>query len=243
MTGPGTWLANAAAVLLPAFVTKVDRDHAQSNAAFRRRRLVVAATLVVGALLLASLFSAAPGDASFYPLTLALAATWTVGSLLSGPLHLGRSVLRGSPRRPILGPILVGVMLTGVFVGGGLVLRSVPWAAREIEDVLGYARSGSLALVVLVTALNGVAEELFFRGALFAAIGIRHPVVISTALYTLATVAGGNPILVLAAAVLGAVVGLQRRATGGVLAPILTHVTWSVGMLLVLPLIFSGGGG
>lgn len=241
MTGPAAWLTNAAALLRPTLVTKVDRDHSQSNAAFRRRRLVVVATLVVGSLLLASLFSAAPGDASFYPLTLALAATWTVGSLLSGPLHLGRSVLRGSARRPILAPILVGVILTAVFVAGGLVLRSVPWAAREIQDVLGYARSGSLALVVLVTALNGVAEELFFRGALFAAIGIRHPVAISTALYTLATVAGGNPILVLAAAVLGAVVGLQRRATGGVLAPILTHVTWSAGMLLVLPLIFASG--
>ena len=66
--------------------------------------------------------------------------------------------------------------------------------------------------------MNGVAEELFFRGALFAAIGVRHPVLISTIIYTLATVAGGNPVLVFAAAVLGTVVGLQRRAGGGVLA-------------------------
>ena len=40
---------------------------------------------------------------------------------------------------------------------------------------------------------------------------------ISTVIYALATVAGGNPVLVFAAAVLGAVVGLQRRAGGGVL--------------------------
>jgi membrane protease YdiL (CAAX protease family) len=58
---------------------------------------------------------------------------------------------------------------------------------------------------------------------------------ISTAVYTLATVATGNVMLVFAAAVLGVLVGLQRRASGGVLAPILTHVTWSLGMLLVLP--------
>ena len=44
--------------------------------------------------------------------------------------------------------------------------------------------------------------------------------------------------LVFAAAILGLVAGLQRRAGGGVLAPILTHVTWSMTMLLVLPLIF-----
>jgi len=36
-------------------------------------------------------------------------------------------------------------------------------------------------------------------------------------------------------AVLGAVVGLQRRVTGGVLGPIITHVTWLTGMVLLLP--------
>jgi membrane protease YdiL (CAAX protease family) len=65
-------------------------------------------------------------------------------------------------------------------------------------------------------------------------------VLISTALYALATVAGGNPVLVFAAALLGTVVGLERRASGGILAPILTHITWSLSMLLVLPPIFAG---
>ena len=37
---------------------------------------------------------------------------------------------------------------------------------------------------------------------------------------------------------LGVVVGLQRRASGGILAPILTHLTWSLSMLYLLPLIF-----
>jgi uncharacterized protein len=59
---------------------------------------------------------------------------------------------------------------------------------------------------------------------------------ISTVLYVLATVAGGNHVLVFAAAVLGAVVALERRASGGILAPILTHITWSLSMLFVLPL-------
>ena len=40
-----------------------------------------------------------------------------------------------------------------------------------------------------------------------------------------------------AALVLGAVVSLQRRATGGVLAPVLTHVTWSVLLFVTLPLV------
>ena len=74
---------------------------------------------------------------------------------------------------------------------------------------------------------------------LATAIGVRHAVLISTVLYVLATVAGGNLVLVFTAAVLGTVVGLERRASGGILAPILTHVTWSLSMLFVLPPLFA----
>ena len=41
-----------------------------------------------------------------------------------------------------------------------------------------------------------------------------------------------------AAIILGILVGLQRRASGGILAPILTHCAWSLSMLVVLPLVF-----
>ena len=86
--------------------------------------------------------------------------------------------------------------------------------------------------------VNGIAEELFFRGAAYAAI-TRHPVVWTTVAYTVATAATGNVMLLFAAVLLGVVVGLQRRASGGILAPILTHCTWSIAMLLLLPVIFG----
>jgi membrane protease YdiL (CAAX protease family) len=228
----------AVGVVKPVLIDKVERDHSQSNAQFLRRRIVVAVTIVVGATLLGLSFSTEPGDSSFYPLTFALAATWVIGSLVSGPLHLGHIVLYDRTRRPVVTPIVVGLLLAAVFVVGGLITREIPVLAQFTNNVLGYAKVGSLWLVVLVTLVNGVAEELFFRGALFAAIGRKNPVIISTLLYALATVAGGNPVLVFAAAILGLVTGLQRRAGGGVLAPILTHVTWSTAMLLVLPYIF-----
>jgi membrane protease YdiL (CAAX protease family) len=41
--------------------------------------------------------------------------------------------------------------------------------------------------------------------------------------------------LVFAAFLLGLVLGLQRRASGGILAPVLTHITWSTTMLFALP--------
>jgi uncharacterized protein len=228
----------AVEVVRPVLIDKVDRDHRQSDGQFLRRRVVVAATLVVGATLLGLSFSTEPGDPAFYPLTFGLAATWAVGSLVSGPLHVGHIMFRNRLRRPVFTPIIVGLLLAAMFVVGGLVIREIPLLAGFTNDVLGYAKAGSLWLVAVVTFVNGVAEELFFRGALFAAIGVRHPVLISTVLYALATIAGGNPVLVFAAAVLGLVTGLQRRASGGVFAPILTHVTWSMTMLFVLPLIF-----
>ena len=133
----------------------------------------------------------------------------------------------------------VGLLLGGFFLLGGLVVRHIPVVAERITRVLEYTNHGPLLLIVLIALVNGVAEELFFRGALYTALGGFHPVAISTLLYAIATSATGNPMLGFAALVLGAVCGLQRRATGGVLAPVLTHVVWGLIMVLALPPIFG----
>ncbi len=79
-------------------------------------------------------------------------------------------------------------------------------------------------MVVLLALANGVAEESFFRGALYTALGRVYPVAMSTVLYVIATLASGNPMLGFAAVILDVVCALERRATGGVLAPVLTHL-------------------
>ncbi|GAA3291074.1 CPBP family intramembrane metalloprotease [Dactylosporangium vinaceum] len=218
-----------------AFVDPVPRNHEQTSAAVRRRRVVVVVTLAVGAVLLGWSLTIRPGDPLFYLTTVAVAATWLAGSLLSGPLHLGRILYRDRLRRPILTPIATGLLVGGVFVLGALVVQHIPPLRAYAGEVLDHARYGAIVPITATTLLNGLAEEVFFRGALFAAIGRTHPVLISTIVYALATVATANPMLVFAAAVLGAVLGLQRRASGGILAPILTHVTWSTVMLFALP--------
>jgi uncharacterized protein len=219
----------------PALVDKVPRDHDEPDSEFRRRRIVVAIVLIVGATLLGFSLAIEPGAALFYPLTLAVAATWIVGGLLSGPLHLGYEIVRGKQRRPVVTPVVIGVIASAVFLVGALVVREIAPLRDYVVSVLEHARKGSLALVAIVTIVNGVAEEVFFRGALFAAIGRRHPVLISTVLYACATVATGNPMLVFAAVTLGTVLGLQRRASGGILASSITHVVWSTTMLFTLP--------
>jgi membrane protease YdiL (CAAX protease family) len=219
-------------------IEKVPRDHAQSDAEFRRRRLVVAIVLVVGATLLGVSLSIRPGNAAFYPLTLAVALVWTVGGFLSGPLHLGYLPFRGSLRRPVLTGLVLGLLAGAVFLVGALIVRQIPPLHDFVQNVLDHARYGSLPLITIVTLLNGIAEEVFFRGGLFAAIGRKQPVLISTVIYAAATVATRNPMLVFAAVTLGLVLALQRRASGGILAPIITHVTWSAIMLFALPPLF-----
>ena len=81
-------------------------------------------------------------------------------------------------------------------------------------------------------------EEVFFRGALYATLPDHQAVAASTGVYALATTATRNPSLVLAAGVMGTLFGLQRRASGGLQAPLLTHLTWSTLMVRYLPPLF-----
>jgi len=225
---------------LPRFlVEKVPRDHREPDAAFARRRRVVAGVSLAGAGLLGVSLSTRPDSVEFYALTLGVAGTWVAGGFASGPLHLGWMQARDETlRRPVLTPVLTGVATFGLFYGCALVARSIPVLEQAIGSVLAYAHQGNTSLVLLTTLANGAAEEVFFRGALYAAIGEQHPVALSTLVYTLATITTRNPALVLAAGVMGTLLGAQRRASGGIQAPVLTHVTWSTLMLRYLPPLF-----
>lgn len=205
----------------------------------RRRQVVVCVVLVAGAVLLGLSLRSTPGDASFYWLTLALAATWAAGAFLSGPLHLGSVRWHGRNQRPVITGTTIGLLLGGLFLAGGLVVREIPPIAERITRVLEYTNFGPLWIIVAITLVNGVAEELFFRGALYTALGRWHPVAVSTLLYVITTAASGNPMLGFAAVILGTVCALERRATGGVLAPTLTHLVWGLIMVLALPPIFG----
>ena len=216
----------------------VPRDHRQSGRDLRRRQIVTAAFVVLGAVVLGILLRLDKGSTEFVVFSLVLAAVWTVGAFASGPIHLGRIVRHDLHIRPVVQPLILGAALAGVFVLGALVVREIRWLADQVRGVLGFATEGYLPVLVVVTALNGIAEELFFRGAAYAAI-TRRPVLWTTGAYTVATLATGNVMLAFAAVLLGVLVGLQRRASGGILAPIITHCTWSLSMLFALPIIFG----
>ncbi|MEV0061979.1 CPBP family intramembrane glutamic endopeptidase [Nocardia sp. NPDC050718] len=196
-----------------------------------RRPGEVAVVGLTGAALLGASLAAPPASARFYGLTLATAATLTLGGLATTP-----PPMRPRDRR-VLVPAITGVAAFGAFYGCALIVRRIPVLRSAITELLRYADRGRTPAVLLTALANGAAEEVFFRGAVYHA-APRRPVAVSTGAYVLNTTATRNPALVLAAAVMGTLFGLQRRYTGGIQASLITHLTWSTLMLHFLPPLF-----
>jgi uncharacterized protein len=211
---------------------------ADSLAARSRRRRVIA-TGISGTALLGISLSTKAGSPEFYVLTLGLAGTWALGALGSGPVQLDIAGIRDKGmRQSVAVPVLTGVAAFGVFYGAARLARHIPALNRATANVLHYADEGSTPLVLLTASANAVAEEIFFRGSLWSLVQDTHPVVQTTVAYTAATAVTRNPALVLAGAATSVLFGLQRRASGGTLAPALTHLTWSLLTLRYLPPLF-----
>ncbi|MGN6250350.1 MAG: lysostaphin resistance A-like protein [Marmoricola sp.] len=213
--------------------------HREPAAVVEHRRRVVGVVATIGAGMLGASLSTQPGSRRFYASTLAVAAVWLGGGAASGPLHRGWVQGRDRQlRRPVLTPVATGVAAFGFFAGAATVASRIPVLDRAVGDVMAFAEQGTDRWVLATALANGAGEEVFFRGALYTALADHHPVVSSTAVYTVGTITTRNPALVLAAAVMGALFALQRRSSGGLQAPVLTHVTWSTLMVRLFPVLY-----
>ena len=115
-------IGRAIEIVRPVLIDKVERDHWQSDAAFLRRRIVVAVTLALGGTLLA--FPSHYGRRSgLYPVDLRFGCNLGARQPAVGPLHLGHILRAGRLRRPTIIPIAVGLLLAGLFVVGALIVR------------------------------------------------------------------------------------------------------------------------
>jgi membrane protease YdiL (CAAX protease family) len=193
---------------------------------------------MAGAGLLGLSFSRAPGSKAFYVLSVGAATTLTVGTVLSQ----ARPPLRRQGQEPraqtLVTSILAGVGAFGLFYGAAHLARRTALLERAVSRALAYENEGSTPLVLLTTGLNGLAEEMFYRGALWSVVADSNPITKTTLAYTAATVATRNPALVLAGTATSLLFGYQRRVTGGILGPTITHLTWSMLMLRHLAPLF-----
>ena len=174
--------------------------------------------------------------AGIYAGTLSVAALYSGGGFASGKVRLGKPA---DARTRVVEPMIIGVGTFGIFYVGAKIARRSPTLRRAIARVLSHADKGFTPAVVMTTVATGAAEEIFFRGAVYDAVGEHHPVAASTAAWAVATAASRNPALVFASVLMGTLFGAQRRRTGGVAASTVTHLTWSVLMLRYLPPLFE----
>lgn len=204
------------------------------------RQWLFLAPCALGALGLFLARRAGDGTAGFYWATaftavVYAAAWWLWGNrqAFMGPKKL-IDVLRGA---------LIGAALALVFVLGALVVQHIPFLAGPAAELLDTPDKGGYALTLLVLVVNGLGEELVFRDVVPRQLrGMGQSVVqagvCSTLAYSLVTCVMGVSLLVFAAGVLGAVAYFEAAKTGRLYSPIAVHLTWSIGMLLILPQFF-----
>lgn len=197
-------------------------------------RVAVIVTGVLAAAALAWSLRIEAGDPWFYPATFILAAIYIVGSSVSVRL-VGSRFRWHASRRGIRDAVVGGVLLALVFFAGAFAVHFIPFLRDPVDQLLDHTRVGSLALVLATTAINGVAEEMYYRGALWRTVKPGYRILVTTVLYTAVTALAGIPLLAFAAAAMGVMVAILRERTQSLTPPIIAHLIWSLSMLLVLP--------
>lgn len=209
--------------------------YGDTTAATRKRTVwVVIGTGLVAAACLAWSLRIPAGDPWFYPATFILAGVYIAGGSIAIRMTGERLPWRVTPRG-MRDAVVGGVVLAVVFIAGGFMVRFIPFLSEPVHELLNHARVGSLVMVALTTAVNGVAEEVYYRGALWRILPRGRRILVTTIAYTAVTALAGIPLLALAAAALGAFVGYLRERTRSLVPGIVTHLIWSLTMLFVLP--------
>ena len=149
--------------------------------------------------------------------------------------------LRDRPIRKAGLGIASAVALYLVFWLGNEVCRTLfAGAARDIGAVYAFKEQApAVRIVLLMVFIIGPGEELFWRGflqcRLAGAVGRHGGWLLATAVYASIHIAGGNPILVLAAAVCGLFWGWLYLRYRSMLLNAVSHTAWDIAAFLLLP--------
>lgn len=136
--------------------------------------------------------------------------------------HPGPWLELSFPRATLLSAGLGLAVGAAVVAGTRALVRRAGWAQRlhrEFRELLGPLGGGAIALLALS---SGVAEELFFRGAMQPSIGL----VASSLVFGAVHVGPGRRFVpwTLWAALMGFVFGAMHALTGELIGPVLAHV-------------------
>jgi membrane protease YdiL (CAAX protease family) len=160
-----------------------------------------------------------------------------------------RVLLRPTPAAIAVGTVAGALMVLFTHVAYlalGAVAPSVRPATAELLALLnavGFSDTNRAILIVVIASC----EEVLFRGPGSGMLdGFARPhwpvpselsrLLAFAVVYALTTAPLGSPLLVVCALLCGSLWGVLRVATGSLIVPILAHVLWDLGVLLVWPL-------
>ena len=163
--------------------------------------------------------------------TLLLVVLWLAGREVLRPLLVFR------PKPALVGAALGAALVVSAHLAYPHVARALPFVAEGVHQV--YAGlSGSEALFSL--ALVALAEEMLFRGVLIDALSARMRApwawALAIGLYALAQVGAGIALLPLLAFGFGGVFALERRLSQSLVAPVATHLVWTLALAVAFPI-------
>jgi uncharacterized protein len=150
-----------------------------------------------------------------------------------------RPLLKPTPRLLALGLAAGAVSVAASYALYPLLVRLAPWATLETELLYAAFRAPSLlvASIVLVPIIFG--EEVVWRGVVQSTLARRvgpwGGALAAGAVYALASVAIGSPLLVLISLALGLLWSLLRALTRSLVPTLVAHVVWNAVVLLWLP--------
>ena len=125
-----------------------------------------------------------------------------------------------------LGLCLTLPFFTSTWASRVLLLREMKGVWDDVLTPLG--KSLTIQEIAVIALLSGVSEELFFRGALQAEVGIIAAAVLFGLLHPL------NVSYVIWATSVGIAFGLLYQATGSLIPPMLAHGTYNFAALVYL---------
>lgn len=125
--------------------------------------------------------------------------------------------------------LLVLMASTGPVSKIGLVKRAMDNITDRLRQVLGSSVQSLTAIdIVLLSAVAGFAEELFFRGLLQSHLGVIGAAIVFGLLHAL------TPTYFVMATVIGLYFGYLYEATGNLLIPMVSHAAYDIFALILL---------
>jgi membrane protease YdiL (CAAX protease family) len=130
-----------------------------------------------------------------------------------------------------VGLLGAGLLYAAFWMGEQLLVILLPGLAREVADLYDLRGATKRRYIPLVLVLASLGEELFFRGLWQA----RTSFVVGLVVYAAVHVWERKLVLIAAAVLGGALWGGLLAWTGGLVAPVVSHVAWDLAIILWKP--------